>query len=93
MNEKCKFVLNNTNKCICKTANHGGWFFGLRGGQHSKDILFDEVNYISPHGCIKSWNHYIFFTSLDNGGQDNNCDKDGKYFINCDCDYCTYAKK
>ena len=96
MDEKCKFVLNDTNKCICKTANHCGWSFGIRGGLDSSYILFDEVNYMDPYAYDDndSYNHYTFF-QINNSDEDNSYeiyDKDGKYFINCNCYYCTYAK-
>ena len=43
---KCEFVLNNTNKCICETAYHNSWSFGERGEFCEEDNLYfdDEIS-------------------------------------------------
>ncbi len=99
--EKCEFVLNNTNNCICKTAYHNSWLFGERGKFYEKDNLcFDDVNYINKHRYNTSEDydlsneHYIFFNDNKwlNENTNNNINKKGKYFINCYCSYCIYSK-
>lgn len=34
---KCNFVLNDTDKCICKTSSHGSWKFGYRWNKNDED--------------------------------------------------------
>ena len=99
--EKCEFVLNNTNRCICETAYHNGWLFGERGKFYEEDNLcFDDVNYINKHRYNTtedydlSNEHYIFFNDNKwlNENTNDNINKKGKYFINCYCSYCIYSK-
>lgn len=86
MGDKCEFVLNETNDCICKTANHSGWKFGLRGGKGCDYILFDDVNSINMYHTDDfdlSKTHYNSFKESN---------YECNYASNCSCSYCTYAK-
>ena len=90
MTEKCKFVLNDTNNCICKNSHHNMWKFGIRW--NDPKIYFDEVNFININHCFSledfdlAKEHYDLFKSFANSNQEIN------YFANCNCKYCTYAK-
>jgi hypothetical protein len=99
--DKCEFVLNNSNKCICETAYHNSWSFGERDKFYKEDNLcFDDVNYINKHRYNTNENydlsneHYILFNDNKwlNENTNDNINKKGKYFINCCCSYCIYSK-
>lgn len=96
--ETCKFVLNDTSYCICKTAHHNLWEFGVRGGKKDEDYLyFDDVNSICKyiHDDFElSDSHFNIFKAGDIIVDNTNeiYSNEGKYFLNCYCNYCTYSK-
>lgn len=99
--ETCKFVLNETSHCICKNAHHNLFDFGVRGVNRDKYdknyIYFDDVNYVCKYihddDFELSESHFNLFKSGDITINTNEVySKAGKYFLNCDCNYCTYSK-
>ena len=96
--DPCQFVLNNSNKCICKTSYHNVWKFGERGSS-TDTVFFDDVNSINPYNYDiefeLSCKHYSLFNSNMNETETQEildiC-KEGNYVIHCSCSWCTYSK-
>ena len=89
--KKCVFSLNDTDKCICKTTNHGSWSFGVKFYKENY-IILDESNSIKDNSNLDDYylsrDHYTFFK--ENSLTVNN--NEIKYYDKCDCRYCIYAK-
>ena len=91
MNSPCIFTLNNSSKCICKTACHNSWSFGIRWMKDDSEYLFfDDVNSINKYNTNEDGYCRDYYMSNEHMTEQYNTEN--KYVINCYCSYCTYAK-